>query len=416
MRARAIASALLALLAVVVLEGCEAPPANPKKEKVTVTRELLHAFRDAVHAHYELRLLADPENAFKEKAEKELEPAKESEKQARKRLVQALADAGSLEAKKSDKLADLIPILRDALVRGRDYAFIVPPDSEEASFALVRLAREPEEHELTVFGEKWTYVVHAHDETLIPDYSMYRAAKLAPAGSPVLRPAVTLGRNVYLDLAAARWIGRQLFFPRVGALKAAATAAMAGDGPFEAQARNPGALLMVAKDVLRWRSLEGFWATVQAKPAEEQQKRFAEEYAAHEEVRAACEAFEIEKARAAGVERPSGDALLALEKRTYLDAIIHDEPLGHVATVVGLAGELAANEKARLDPGREARLKAAVSVTIALVKTLAGEKKGAASDPAEDAKDVARLARATPAQLQAAARAVYEQLFGKLPG
>src|SRR5581483_4003756 len=126
-----------------------------------------------------------------------------------------LTEAGSREAQKSDKLTDLVPIMRDALVHGGRWAFIVEPDPED-SFALVRLARPPEEHALTIYGERWTYLVHLHDETLIEDYTTYRAAKLSPAGAVPLRPvALTLGRNVYLDLDGAARIGRDLFFPRV---------------------------------------------------------------------------------------------------------------------------------------------------------------------------------------------------------
>src|SRR5205823_2703662 len=72
--------------------GCEATPSNgpARSEKVAVTRDLLHAFRDAIRAHYELRLLAEPGYPFKEKPETELEAARESERTARKRLVRAL--------------------------------------------------------------------------------------------------------------------------------------------------------------------------------------------------------------------------------------------------------------------------------------------------------------------------------------
>ncbi len=406
MRARTV----LLLVAATALGGCEATPANPKREKVTVTRDLLHAFRDAVRAHYELRLLAEPGYVFKGDSDRELAAAKDAEKRGRARLVQALIDAGSREARRSEKLSDLIPILRDA-IHGGDWAFIVEPDGD--NFALVRLAQRPEEHQLSVGGEKWAYTVFRHDEMVIEDYPTFRAAKLAPPGSLLVRPAVTLGRNVYLDLQAASRIGREKFFPRVAAYRELAGQALASDKPFVALANDTPRLLGLAKDVLRWRSLETFWARVQNQPAEIQERRFAEDYTDREELRAAYEAYELDKLRGTGVERPSGDRLVALEMRTYLEAIIQGEPLGHVATVAGLAGDIAANPKAKLDPALEARLRAAAGVAGALIRKLAPDAGPRGDDAVADAKDVARLTRATPDELHGAAIAVRDELAAK---
>lgn len=397
------------LLAVLVLAGCTPQPAPAKPEKIVLTRELIHAFRDAVYAHYDLRLLADPGHAFKEKPETELAAAQKNEQSARERLVAALAAAGSREARSGDKLSDLIPILRDALVRTGKYTFIIEPDSESVSFALVRLVQPPQERSIAIFGESFAYTRYLHDETLIEDYATYRQERVAKTPA-LIRPALTLGRAIYLDLAAARMIGRDKFFPRIDAYRELARAASAGDEPFLAQATDLPRLLAVAKDVLRWRSLEVFWATVQAQPADDQAQEFAQTYVDREEVRAACEAFELEKARAAGYERPAGEKLIALEKRTYLAAVVHGEPLSQVATIVGLASDLAASKGAALDPGVEARLKAAASVTVALVRQLGGAAKARPDTPAEDAKDLARLARASADDLKKAAQTVDAQL------
>ncbi len=401
------------VLVLAVLAACETPPSSgpsAKREKITVTVDLLRAFTDAIHAAYELRFLADPSNSFKATTERDLEPAREAERKARARLAQLLADAGSQEAKRSDRFSDLIPIIKDALVRDR-YTFIVEPDSETVSFAVVRLVRAPVERSLEIFGEKWTYDLYVHDETLVEDYSTFRARKLGP---PPVRPALTLGRAVYLDMDGVSKIGRETFFPRVPQYKALTAAAEKGE-PFVQNAGDLAKLLLVAKDVLRWRSLSTFHATVQALPPAEQCRRFAEYFGAREEIRAACGAYELERARRASGARPAGERLVAIEKRTYDDAIAHDEPLGQVATVVGLAAQLAASDKAKLDPAVEARLKAAASVTLSIIRHLAAEAAPRRGPPPErpetreeDAKDIGRLALASPEALQRAAKAILE--------
>ena len=48
------------------------------------------------------------------------------------------------------------------------------------------------------------------------------------------------------------------------------------------------------------RSLEALWSTVHSLPAEDQGERFADDYQAREEIRAAAEAWELARARLGG--------------------------------------------------------------------------------------------------------------------
>jgi hypothetical protein len=422
MRARAVLVLLAAALAPAA--GCGAPPAatRPRSERIVPTRGVIDAFRDAVYAHYEAQLLIEPGHRPGEKTpEEELALAQKSEERSRARLVDALAEAGSEQARSgSGKLVDLVPLLRDALVATGRYTFIVESDPASVSFMLVHLLRRAEERTISVLGEKWTYQLVLYDETLIEDYATYRAEHLAATeGPPVARPVITLGHTIYFDVAAAAQVGREKFFPRVGSYRDLARAAAASDDPFVAQAGDLARLLDVVKDLLRWRSLESFWATIQTQPADVQVERFAEDFEAREEVRAACEAYFLEKAHDASAEPPSGERLTALEKRTYLAAIVENDALGQTATVVGLAAlasDLASKGRLPADGILAARLKAAAAVTVALVRQLAPESKTRPDSPAEDARDCARLARASREELEKAARAVLDQLAASKPG
>ncbi|HZU99493.1 MAG TPA: hypothetical protein VFF73_22480, partial [Planctomycetota bacterium] len=180
------------------------------------------------------------------------------------------------------------------------------------------------------------------------------------------------------------------------------------DAPFTAAKGDAARLLAVTKDVLRWRSLESFWGKVQARPEEERARLFAEDYVEREEVRAACEAYYLDRIRQKTTDRPVGKPLVELEEKTYLAAILLGEPLGQVATVAGLASEWS-QKRGSPDPVVDARLRAAATVTLALVKALAPATPPAASEDG-DVRDCARLARARPDELTKAARAVLDQL------
>src|SRR5437660_11318130 len=104
-------------LALVLLASCTTPAPAPqavRPDRVTVTRELLGAVRDEIHATYDLRLLAaaksSPDAAL-------LAVAESTEEKARDKLVAALEAAGSKEARSAapERLRGLLPIVRAAL-------------------------------------------------------------------------------------------------------------------------------------------------------------------------------------------------------------------------------------------------------------------------------------------------------------
>lgn len=397
-------------------------PSPRPVEVVHATPEVLRALRDEVYAHYDVRLLTEPTDPRQDPHALH-DPAQQapvSERAAREKLVEALEAAGSKTAREAakDGLPGLVPILKGALERHERFAFLFVGEGNDASFALVELVADPalrrRDRTIELFGEKFAYELLVHDRTIIEDYPTYRARVRSPAGAPpVFRPAVTLGARIYLDRAQMERIGRESFFPRADQYRKLAAEAQ-DDKFFARESANPVKLLVDVKELLRWRSLEGLWSTVHALPAEDQGKKFADDYLAREEVRAATEASELARAKAAGDERPQGERLLALERRAMLSAIVHGEPLGETATAVGLAAAGLAEDEARkrtgtppADPGRRVVLGAATSVVASLVRELA--PANAPAGAADDAADFARLARATRDALRAAALAIVKR-------
>ena len=427
---RALPSILLAAL----VAGCTAPPLKKPPERIVVTPELIDAFRDSVYANYDVRLLVDPAAPMNGNPDALLALARENERTKREKLVEALAEAGSTKARSApnDRLSDLAPILADAFGRRDRYAFIFEgqprsepveaghsPTEEErlgsiikaGSLSLVRLVEPHQERDATIFGHPFHYELYVHEKPLIEDYPTYRARRSAP-GSSITRPAVTLGNRIYLDRDAAARIGEEKFFPKILAYERLSVAALASDAPF-VEAKSVPQLLAVVKDVLRWRSLESFWATIRAQPPEDQVRLFARDYGLREEPRAVCEAYELQAAGATASSPPGEEQLVAIEKRTYLGAIVHGEPLGQVATIAGLAGDLQGTKGQPLDPSVRARLRAARDVVVLLCEALALGQPGPANPADGAAIELARLARAPAGQLQEIAAAAYAELNAK---
>jgi hypothetical protein len=416
LRASLIALSLAALAACSTPDGSARPAGSPRPaERIQISPELLRAFREEIEAHYEMRFLAEQPVSDADALKRELDLAQKGEESARARLVDALEGAGSTTARDAakDRLKGLLPIIRDALVRTGIYAFLVEdPEGEGASLGVVRLVGAHQERTIELFGEKFTYELYLHDATVVEDYPTYRARKLAgPGAAPFIRPAIVLGRSVFIDLAAAARIGKESFFPRVEHYRALAKAAE-DPGLFAKDASDATKLLADVKEILRWRSLEGFWSTVRALPPDDQARRFAEDYEAREEVRAAAEAFELERARAAGDVKPSGERLQAIERRAMLSAIAHGEPVGEMATTVGLAGARLALGRPAPDPNADAVLRAAAGVTAEIVREIGPGGKA----PSDDVEDFARLSRATSDTLRSAAAAIYKRSAAPPPG
>jgi hypothetical protein len=395
---RKLAPLLLALVAV----SCSPPKAEePKREKLKVSerREVLVAFRDYVVASYELLLLGErapstPTDELKQK----LEAQKARELEARERLVSELekCDVERARTAGGEGLKALAPLVRDVAVRNGPYAFVEVP-GDPPSFAVVRVQKR-KTGRLELGGEPFVYELVVHDETIVPDLATFRLASGSGGKGPVARLAVTQGKTIFLDRAAIERLGREVFVPRVDAYRATALAAR-DDAPFLAAANDTPRLVALAKDVLRWRSLEPLWSTISAFPKDEQVARFANDYEQREEVRAAIEARELELARAADPATPSPERLAQIERRAFLTAIAR-QPLGETANVLGLA-QAALGRDGPAPPN----LKAAASVIADLVRAFAvADAKG----PEAGARAFGRLARASSEELRAEA----EKLLG----
>ncbi|MBI3724473.1 hypothetical protein HY251_11045 [bacterium] len=408
---------VLVALSSALLAACESGPKKTPHEHARITPEVLSGFRDLVYARYELRIVCDP-LPVRGRNKRDLDVAEQAEKDAREKLVQALEAAGSTDARAvaAEKSARLDAIVLGALARTRRYGFVLSDDG--ATFAVVRLAREPEQREVKVFGQDVSFELYVLDETVIDDFPTYSSRRLSPggAGGGLFRPAFLAGRAdergnalpnapaVYVDVALIDSLGAGAFFARTKDL--AATAKAAQDDAFFAKQPNDALLLQSVKDVLRYRSLESFLAIVEPLRDDEKRARFVSDYEARALVSTACELQELGRARDAGDPHPTGDRRAAVEKRALLSAIIHGEALGEAATAVGLAARRA--NGASPDPLVEARLRAAVSVTVDLEKELA--RVARARENEDDAAAFGRLARAPADSLKAAAKAIYEKL------
>jgi hypothetical protein len=394
------------------LAGCKAPPAAKKPERVVITPELIEAFRDTVYANYDLELLADPTVPLNGNPKTLLSLARDNERVKREKLVAALADAGSTKAQSDAKLDDLVAVIAEGIGHRPDrYAFIIEGEPGKDSFGLVPLVVPPEKCTLKIFGHDYAYELYLHDQPLIDDYPTYRARRLAPEAA-IMRPTFTLGNRIYFDLDAAARIGRERFIPNVATYRERAAAASASDAPF-VEAKGPAQLLALVKDVLRWRSLESFWATIRAQSPEDQVRLFAQDYELREVPRAVCEAYELEAAGATAASPPGEEQLLTIEKRACLAAIVHGEPLGQVATIAGLAADLVGTKDTPMPPYQRAQLRAARDVIVLLCEALAVGQPAPANPADGAAIELARLARAPGSRLQEIAQAAYVDLNAK---
>lgn len=407
-------------LALALLAGCSSTPepgASPPPPRFTTSRATLRALHDYLTAAYELRLYREL-GASDDRARPALAPDEQRVAAARDQLLQSLREDGA-PPERLEREEDLLPLVHEGAERSGRYAFVFPPEGD--SFAVVRITESAPEREVVLFGRPFRYALVVHDETIVDDYPTWRARRLAP-GAAVHRPATYRAEArgeawsgvVRVDLAAIRAIGERQFLPQVEALRAAASKAR-DEAAFLALAEAPhhAELLGLTRAALRWRSLEALWSLVGSRPVEEQLARFADDYAARAELRAAAELFELGRLR-----RPGDEAPLTPEERATLyelgalSAMVHGEPLGIVADALALSaaslqGAVPTDEPTALGARR-----------LVVDLCAAARARAPRSDPpqaADDARDLAWLANAGPDDLRAVARRVHGDLLARLP-
>ncbi|MEZ6187520.1 MAG: hypothetical protein R3F62_21240 [Planctomycetota bacterium] len=301
---------------------------------------------------------------------------------ARDALAEALVAAGADPARVADE-ANLLPVAHEAAQRGDRYAFVFAPDP--SSFAVVRL-RTRRRRERVFFGEAFDYTLLEYDEVLVEDYPAF----LGGGGAPQPASYSSAGQ-VRVDYAAIVEIGKRQFLPRAEELVGAIHV------PDEAFLERSGAdaaleLLSLTKAVLRGRSVEPLWSRLQPRPADERLQGFVQDYAAHAELRAAAELFALQTDPGEAPDPRS------LAQRGALVAMLHDEPLGHLADLVGLA--IVAVQT-------ESELPALLGARELLVEFLAELREG--EGPAADARACARLARLSAKEIRDLAQALWNK-------
>ncbi len=394
---------VLPVLCALTLAACTAPPpppppSSPTRDPFRVDRAVVRALGDHVRAIYDARLAQELPQAAPEADPEALQARLEL---TRDNLRRACVESGARRARVAAAEA-LLPLIREGVQREGRYAFLLSVSDDDFSLPLVRIRDRNLPREVTLFGESFRYLLTVYDETLIPDYPSYAAQRL---GRAAFRQVATYRGDgtVSIDEATAAAIGEQQFLPQVEGLRAAAQVAQA-DAAFlrRAEGERLGELLLLAKQGLRWRSLEQLWSLVQGRPNEERLRRFVEDYTARAELRAATELRELFRMMPPGAQ---GEAELDDEQRQRLfelgtlSAIVHGEPLGQVADVLALTA------LSLQGPRHEPPFRAARQLTLDLV---AAVRDGPPGEEA-DALALARLCRATPDELRQLALTLYRQ-------
>ncbi len=399
-------SASLPLLVLLAAAGCTAPPPPPPpppaQSRFQVDRSVIRALGEHVRAIYDARLAQEHPGAAPGALDAEALEARLAA--TRDDLRRAMREAGASPAEVASDEA-LLPTIRDEVAREGRYAFLLSASQDAFSLPLVRIRERELPRSVVLFGEPFAYRLTVFDETLIPDYPSYAAQRLGRPG-PLGEVGTYRGDGlITIDRAAARAIGERQFLPQLELLKASGQA-IRDDQAFlrRAEAEQLGELLLLAKQGLRWRSLEQLWSLVQGRPVEEQLTRFAEDYAARAELRAAAELRELVRRVPAAQQEGALDAeqqQLLYELGT-LSAIVHGEPLGQLADVFALTA------LSLVGPRHEPPFRGARQLVLDFV---AAARDGPPSEAA-DALAFARLCRAAPDELRALAAELYRRRTG----
>lgn len=362
------------------LAACSTPPEpepSAERHRPVLGRSEVRALGDYLYAGYAVRaagegLLANPD----------VEALEGDLAEAREDLERALVEAGA-DPERARHEANLLPLAHEAAQRGDRYAFLFTEDRR--SFAVVRL-RARKGRERAFFGEAFPYTLLEFDETLIDDYPTRMTR------DRVARPAsYSSAGTVRIDYAAIVEIGRTLFLPQAALLVQAIQTPKA-DFLALATPEQTLELLGLVKAVLRGRSVEPLWSRLQPRPQAERLQGFVQDYAAHAELRAAAELYALQAEA-----DPSNPDPLALARRGALVAILHDEPLGHLADLVGLAilGLQAGSDQPPFVAARQL-----------LFEFLAEVREGPAS-PEADASACATLAHLPAQEIRRIARKLW---------
>jgi hypothetical protein len=364
---------------------------------------VLRALRGYVYAGYDLAILGDLPQVFEDPDPDEFE---ERCALALGELEEVLVQAGADPTRARDPQQRL-SLIYEGVERGGHYALLLSP-AGDLSFSLVRIRDVDPRRERVLFGDGFSYTLILHDETVLLDYPSYLAQKMA--GRALSRPATYRSDGtVLVDEESIRRLGREQFLPNVGALRASARRSRAAQAFLDLAHEDPAELLTLTKDALRWRSLEQLWSRLSSLPEEQQEQRFAEEYALHAELRAACDLREVSRLSPDALAELDDERRVLLLELGVLSAMVHGEPLGHAADLLALAAASLRDPGASASPTYQAARH--------LVTTLVTRLREEGGDPAEaDAVAFHRLAWVDPESLRWIAEQYHGELLEQLGG
>ncbi len=292
----------------------------------------------------------------------DLAPLREAQGQARAALVQALAEAGL-----DTSLAQLASTLRGALAGHEELVLLGPgplaryvgaaAGEELPGLRVVRVGSWRRGLEVTTPLGPQGYDAVDILEVVLEDELGYRVRMGAWQGGLPLVPIEVHGTTLFRRRDTVVRRAEEMFFARTAELRSAQArldALLAGPPGEDVDA----ALLVTAKDVLRWRRYGPLWEGWRDLSDAARRGAFADAYLAAEEERAA--------ARLLFVREGTAD-LVAAEAVALLAAVAGDFPLDALAVACGLRGQvLAAPPGATLPPVAEAAAAALIQLAEAL--------------------------------------------------
>lgn len=378
-------------------EAPSRPDDAPAADEAAASDQEIAVFRDYVYAYYDYALF-------------EREPKTPPDPAAREQRLTALKRAQAIAGRRLTRilgLADgaaagaIVARMRGRIGRRSDVEVL--PDiwgAPVASVCVVQLrAGGSRRGQVTLFGEERATDVRVFDAVLVEDFVSYRRRINKEAS--VFQGVLVAGPVFYVDGRAVASLARAGFWDRLGYYREVARQARGAEG-FLALEGRPEKLLALAKDALRWRALSFLVHGTESRPDSVKVERFAEDFTARAELRAAAELRELELFQA---KLGRGPRSLAERKRVaeraQLSAIIHGEPLGAVADVFGLALRGRAEGK-RAEPSA----RAAANLASALLVRVRGPGPAGKGD---EARALFKICRAEPGELRALARAIYRE-------
>lgn len=317
-------------------------------------------------------------------------------------------------AEKDRPAADLLEHFFKSM--GSRKELLIIPNAVKPSISSIHLVKckekagtEDAKRELTLFGEKLNFQSLAFDEVIVENFLTYKSRRM---GLRSFQAVFIVGDRFYVNRAAIKTLGFEGYWKRLD-YYAKVEAAITKDKTFLQLAKKPVNMLALAKDGLRSISLQPLSMNYGNRTTSVKLRAFFNDYVARAELRAATELFELQRFKAAKKRLPTNSKERRwLAELAFYNAMIHGDPRGVFATILGLAAQQYSQKRA-LSPQHVAAF--AITVALKNVKKDEIKKDGPLSTEERDALALFRLCRASPKELKALAKAKYEARRQKSP-